>query len=113
MTVERWEEETDEDWAERLAQEMEIANNTETTKYFFKSGYEEDEIILHYVGVDSWTWKEHPEGPFKASQIIEWKTKAETFDRLFPDLKYLAQHADKVVAILQSSTQTAIKEVKE
>lgn len=77
MTMERWEEESDEDYAERLSEEIAIADNTETTKYFFKTGYEEDEIILNYVGEDSWTWKNHPEGPFTAKRIIEWKKNSE------------------------------------
>ena len=103
MTVERWEEESDEEWAERLAEEIAIANNTETTQYFFKSGYEEDEIILNYVGKDSWTWKNHPEGPFKATQILEWKKEAELLPIYKKQYGNMVDHAleleDKLEAI--------------
>lgn len=78
MKVERWEEETDEEWAERLAEEIETANNTEISQYFIEQYTQaEDMVIINYIQKDSWTWKEHPEGPFKADQIIEWKNKAE------------------------------------
>lgn len=104
MKIERQEKETDEEWAERLTEEMAIANNTEISKYFVeRDSYAEDAIIINYIGEDSWTWKEHPEGPFTANQIIVWKNKAEKFDRLFPSLKYLAEHTDKIIDILESS----------
>ena len=111
MKVERWEEESDEEWAERLADEISLANDPNISKYFVeRDPYDEEGIIINYIGEKGWTWKEHPEGPFKATQIIEWKMKAEKFDRLFPHLEYLAEHADEVIAIIQSSTQTANKE---
>ena len=102
MKVERWEEETDEDWAERLAEETATANDTEVSQYFLERGMLETELIINYVGSGS-MWKEHPEGPFTCKQVIGWKNKAEKFDRLRPGLEYLAQHADKVIAILQDS----------
>ena len=78
MKVERWEEESDEDWAERLVYETAIANNTETTLYMVhRDPYEEDGFIINYVGETSMTWKEHPEGPFTCKQVLEWKNKAE------------------------------------
>lgn len=104
MKVERQEGETDEEWAERLAEEIAKANNVETTQYFVeRDPYAEDAVIINYIGEDGWTWKEHPEGSFTASQIIEWKNKAEKFGRLFPSLKYLAEHTDKIIDILESS----------
>ncbi len=78
MRIERWEEETDEEWAERLAGEIAIADNTEISKYFVeRAPYDETRLIINYIVEKSWTWKEHPEGPFTAKQIIEWKNKAE------------------------------------
>jgi len=101
MKVERWEDETDEDWAERLAEEIEIANNTETTKYFVeRDPYEEDGIIIYYIGEDGWTWKEHPEGPFKASQIIDWKNKAEKWED--PDTIQVVANGIKYNALIKS-----------
>lgn len=87
MKVERWEEETDEEWAYRLAEEITLANNTEVSKYFIeRDPYADDGVIINYIGEDSWTWKEHPEGPFKATQIIEWKNKAEKWNLIEPML---------------------------
>jgi len=78
MKVERYENETDTEWAERLAYETMIANDTETTQYFVKDDpYQEDGFIINYVGKDSRTWKEHPEGSFTCKQILDWKKKAE------------------------------------
>jgi len=78
MKVERWEEESDEDWAERLSEEIESANNTKTNRYFVTyDPYDEESMIINYISENSWTWKEHPEGPFKVTQILEWKKKAE------------------------------------
>ena len=110
MKVERWEEETDEEWAERLAEEIATANDTEISKYFVeRDTYSDDAIIVNYIVEKSWTWKEHPEGPFTAKQIIEWKNKAEKMDRLYPNLEYLALHADKVIDILRGLSRRAIK----
>ena len=78
MKIERYENETDEDWAERLAYETGIANDTETTIYFVEDDPDqEDSFIINYVGKDSMTWKEHPEGPFTCKQVLEWKNKAD------------------------------------
>lgn len=78
VKIERWEKETDEEWAERLAEETAIANDTETTLYFVEDDpYNEDRFIVNYVEKDSMTWKEHPEGPFTCKQVLEWKKKAE------------------------------------
>ena len=83
--VERWEDETDEDWATRLAEEIKHANNTVESKYFVeRNPYNEEEFIINYVRVDGWTWKEHPEGPFSAKQVLEWKNKAEEYDKFTP-----------------------------
>lgn len=37
------------------------------------------------VKEDGLTWKEHPEGPFNARQVLEWKKQAETLRFLFGD----------------------------
>ena len=85
MKIERWEEETDEDWAERLSEEIALANNTGISRYFVeRDSYAEDGVIINYIGELGWIWKEHPEGPFKASQIIDWKNKAEKWDMIEP-----------------------------
>jgi len=85
MKIERHEDETDEDWAERLAYEIEIANNTETTQYFVeRDSYNEDNIIINYCGKDRFTWKEHPEGPFSCKQILEWKHSHDAIKKLIP-----------------------------
>ena len=85
MKVERWEEESDEEWAERLEEEMALANATETTQYFVElDPYDEENFIINYIGEDRWTWKEHPEGPFTCKQILEWKLKAERWDEMKP-----------------------------
>jgi len=87
VKIERWEEETDEDWAERLAEETVIANDTETTKYFVEDDpYNEDSFVVNYVGKDSMIWKEHPEGPFKCKQVVEWKKKALKLEAVKGDL---------------------------
>ena len=79
MKVERYENETDTEWAERLAYETMIANDTETTQYFVEDDpYQEDGFIINYVGKDSMTWKDHPEGSFTCKQVLDWKKKAET-----------------------------------
>ena len=94
MKVERWEEESDEDWAERLAEEITLANNTETTKYFVeRDPYDEEEIIIHYIGETGWTWKEHPEGPFKVTQILEWKNTAEKLPIYEKQFRHMTEHA--------------------
>jgi len=50
MKVERWEEETDEEWAERLAEEIAIADNTYLSKYFVeRDPYEEKVVIINYI----------------------------------------------------------------
>ena len=104
MKVERWEEETDEDWAERLAEEIEIANNTKTAQYYIHlDPDEEDGIIINYIGESGWTWKEHPEGPFKAGQIIDWKNKVETLSIYEKQFRNMTEHAleleDKLEAV--------------
>ena len=87
-----------------MAEEIALANNTETTQYMVhRDPYEEDGIIISYIGETGWTWKEHPEGPFKVAQILGWKNKAEKFDRLFPSLEYLAIHADKIIGVIEGS----------
>ncbi len=89
MKIERWEEETDEEWNKRLAEETAIANNTETTKYFIKDDpTDETQFIINYVGEDGLIWKEHPEGPFNAKQVLEWKKKAEMWDEICEGLEY-------------------------
>lgn len=119
MKVERWEEETDEEWAERLAEEIAIADNTETTHYFVeRDPYDEEGIIINYVGGNAITWKEHPEGPFKATQIIEWKNKSAGWDEVAPYLPKIIEILKEVVDVsdmlgLRPSTQTAIKEGNE
>lgn len=88
MKIERWEEESDEEWAVRLADEIALANNTEVSQYFVeRDSYTDDGIIINYIGEDGWTWKEHPEGVFKAKQIIEWKNKAEKWGKLSEAMK--------------------------
>ena len=104
MKVERWEEESDEDWAERLAEEIEIANNTKTAQYYIHlDPDEEDGIIINYIGESGWTWKEHPEGPFKAGQIIDWKNKVETLSIYEKQFRNMTEHAleleDKLEAV--------------
>ena len=104
MKVERWEEEPDEDWAERLAEEIELANNTETTKYFVeRDSYAEENFIINYIGKTGWTWKEHPEGPFSCKQVLEWKLKAEkmeTYKRWWDiAMDANSKHQDKLEAV--------------
>ena len=104
MKVERWEEESDEEWAERLVYETAIANNTETTLYMVhRDPYEEDGFIINYVGETSMTWKEHPEGPFKAVQILGWKNKAELLPIYEKQYGNMVEHAlereDKLEAV--------------
>lgn len=78
VKIERRKDESDEDWAERLTEETAIANDTETTQYFVEDDpYQEDGFIVNYVGKDSMTWKEYPEGPFTCKQVLIWKKKAE------------------------------------
>ena len=80
--VERWKEETDEDWAERLAEEVALANNTEISRYFIESDpHAEDSIIINYIGELGFTWKEHPQGPFNAKQLLEWKAEAKMWEK--------------------------------
>lgn len=93
MKIERWEEETDEDWAARLSEEITLANNTEICRYFVeRDSYAEDGVIINYIGELGWTWKEHPEGPFKANQILEWKNKAERWDNYLESIKDTVPH---------------------
>ena len=106
MKVERWEEESDEDWAERLAEEITLANNTETTKYFIEKDpdpYDHDRIIINYIGEAGWTWKEHPEGPFSCKQVLEWKNKAEKLPIYEKQFRHMTEHAleleDKLEAV--------------
>ena len=107
MKVERWEGESDVDWSERLLEETEIANDIENTQYFVKEHPEnEEEFIINYVGKDSWTWKEHPEGPFSCKQVLYWKSKAEKLDRLLPSLQVIAEHADPLIDILLREEQS-------
>jgi len=109
MKVERWEEESDEEWAERLAEEIALANNTETTQYMVhRDPYEEDGIIISYIGETGWTWKEHPEGTFKAAQILEWKNKAELLPIYEKQYSNMVEHAleleDKLKTIKEAFT---------
>lgn len=101
MKVERWEDESDEDWAERLADEIKDANNIETTQYFIQHDpYDEESFIINYNSKDSWSWKEHPEGPFTCKQVLEWKKKAERWDRLLPHMKVIAENADPLINMI-------------
>jgi len=94
MKVERWEEESDEEWTQRLAEETALANDVETTKYFVeRDPYEEDGIIINYIGETGWTWKEHPEGPFKAKQILGWKNDAEKLPIYVKQFRHMTEHA--------------------
>ena len=107
MKIERREEETDEDWAERLAYEIEIANNTETTQYFVeRDPYDESGIIINYIGEDRWTWKEHPEGPFNCKQILEWKR---CYDVVVPELEIKLFNAMMELKQLRSSKEKVIE----
>jgi len=104
MKVERWEKESDEDWAERRAEEIEIANNTKTTQYFVElDPYEEENLIINYIGEEGWTWKEHPEGPFSCKQVLEWKNKAEKLPIYEKQFKHMTERAleleDKLEAV--------------
>jgi len=104
MKVERWEEESDEDWAQRLAEEIALANNTEMTEYFVElDPYDEEGIIINYIGETGWTWKEHPEGPFKAKQILGWKNDAEKLPIYVKQFRHMTEHAleleDKLEAV--------------
>jgi len=104
MKVERWEEESDEEWTQRLAEEAALANDVETTKYFVeRDPYEEDGIIINYIGETGGTWKEHPEGPFKAKQILGWKNDAEKLPIYVKQFRHMTEHAleleDKLEAI--------------
>jgi len=99
--IERYEDESDEDWAERFAEEMEIANDVEYTQYMVhQDDYEEDRLIIEYVGKDSWTWKEYPEGSFTCKQVLEWKRKAEQCDMILPMLKKLIGDSEPLIDIL-------------
>lgn len=81
MKVTRWENETDKEWNERLTEETVIANNTETTNYFItRDPRDETQFIIHYVSEERMTWKEHPDSPFNAKQVLEWKKKAWKLD---------------------------------
>lgn len=107
MKVERWKEETDEDWAERLADEISLANDPSISKYFVeRDPYDEEGIIINYIGEKGWTWKEHPEGPFKATQIIEWKR---CYDVVVPTLQVKLVDLLGEIRELQSSKETTIK----
>ena len=104
MKVERWEEESDEDWAERLEEEIELANATETTQYFVeRDPYVEENFIINYIGETGWTWKEHPEGAFSCKQVLEWKKKAEILPIYEKQYSHMIEHAleleDKLEAI--------------
>ena len=104
MKVERYGEENDEEWAERLSEAITIADDTEATTYFVeRDPMAEDSIIINYSGEGMWSYREHPEGPFTVKQILGWKNKAEKLDNLLPSLEYLAEHTDKIVEILESS----------
>lgn len=83
MKIERWENETDEEWTERLTYETAIANNTETTNHYIQRLPEDEtQFIIQYVDEGGMVWREHPEGPFNAKQVLEWKKKAEKWDEL-------------------------------
>jgi len=102
MKVERYEDETDEDWAERLAEETAIANDTETTHYMVhQDSYTEDGLIIEYIGKDSWTWKEHPDGMFTCKQVLDWKKKAEQWDRVKPHLESLVEDWDELMKLIR------------
>jgi len=95
VKIERREEETDEEWTERLAEETGIANDTETTQYMVhRDDYEEDGFIIYYVGKDSWTWKEHPDGMFTCKQVLDWKKKAEALPMT---LETLLEEMDRII----------------
>lgn len=136
MKIERQEGETDAEWDERLAEEIAMANNSETTHYFVeRDPYDEAGVIINYVGGNAMTWKEHPEGPFKATLIIEWKNKAEQWDKVCTAMKktvtdiesspgganisqivvhqILSAYLQAMGEEVQSSTQTANKGVEE
>jgi len=83
MKIERFEDETDEEWDERLAEEITMADDYKTAKYFVKDDpSDEQQIIINYIAPNSWTWKEHPEGPFTCKQIMEWKQKYHLWEEL-------------------------------
>ena len=104
MKVERWEEESDEEWAGRRAEEIATADNTETTQYFIQQDkMAENSLIINYAGEGAWTYKEHPEGPFTVTQILGWKRGAELLPIYEKQYRHMTEHAleltDKLKAI--------------
>jgi hypothetical protein len=83
MKIERYEDETDEEWDERLAEEISNADDYTKSQYFVeRDPYNEENIIINYVTPDAFSWKEHPEGPFSCKQIMEWKQKYHLWEKL-------------------------------
>ena len=83
MKIERYDDETDEEWDERLGEEIADADNYITTRYFVeRDSYNETQFIVNYVTPNAFTWKEHPEGPFTCKQIMEWKEKYHLWEKL-------------------------------
>ena len=83
MKIERYDNETDEEWDDRLAEEVSVANDYKDVDYFVqRDPCDEHRIIINYIYPGAWTWKEHPEGPFTCKQIMEWKHKYHLWEEL-------------------------------
>jgi len=65
------------------------ADDYEKNIYFLERDIEEDEFKIFYNAPESFLWKEHPENPFKVSDVIERKKTAEKYDALGLDHKYM------------------------
>jgi len=83
MKIERYDDETDEEWDERLGEEIANADDYVKSQYFVqRDPYNEENVIINYIPPDAFSWKEHPEGPFSCKQIMEWKHKYHLWEEL-------------------------------
>ena len=82
--IERYENETDSEWEERLAEEIIIADNLDgSVNHFIETvAGSETEVTINYIQKDMWVWREHPEGNFHVDTILAWKNKAFLWDEL-------------------------------
>ena len=59
------------------------ASNVANCEYLIDPNPEcEYEILISFFNRDGFTWKEHPDNPFKTKDIMIWKNKADLWDIL-------------------------------
>ena len=64
----------------------------------------EYEVLVSFFNLDGFTWKDHPDNPFKTKDIMTWKNKAELWDILQERLE-----EDRLAQLLTTTPDQSLK----